>query len=319
MRVLVTGASGFVGGAVVRRLVADGAVVVRAAVRRPDVPLAEAVEQMLVGDLSAQTDWRAALRDVDVVVHAAARVHVMRDASVDPLAEFRRVNVAGTMRLAGQAAEAGVRRFVFLSSIKVNGEGTVVGRPYSAADVPAPVDPYGVSKREAEDGLRELALSSGMEVAIIRPVLVYGSGVKGNFRSLLRLMRIGVPLPLGAIRNRRSLVALDNLVDLIARTIRHPGAANQTFLVSDGDALSTTELLTRVAASFGRSARLVPVPASAIELLARALGRREAAVRLCGSLEVDIDKTRALLGWRPPVAMDEALRRTAQHFDELGR
>ena len=319
MRVLVTGASGFVGGAVVRRLLADRGVEVRAAVRRADVPLPEAAQQVHVGDLSGQTDWRLALRDVDAVVHAAARVHVMCDASADRLAEFRRVNVAGTMQLARQAAEAGVRRFVFLSSIKVNGEGTPAGRPYSAADVPAPVDPYGVSKREAEDGLRELAQASGMEVVIIRPVLVYGPGVKGNFRSLLRWVRNGVPLPLGAIRNRRSLVALDNLVDLIETTIRHPGAANQTFLVSDGDALSTTELLTRVAASLDRSARLVPVPAPVIELLARALGRREAAVRLCGSLEVDIDKTRALLDWRPPVAVDEALRRTARHFIELGR
>lgn len=318
MRVLVTGASGFVGGAVVRRLVTEGGMMVRAAVRRTNAPPAEGAERIQVGDLAGETDWSRAVRDVDVVVHAAGRVHVMRDANADPLAEFRRVNVVGTLRLARQAAEAGVRRFVFLSSIKVNGEATSAGRPYSADDEPAPVDAYGTSKHEAEVALRQLARASGMEVVIIRPVLVYGPGVKGNFLSLLRLVRAGVPLPLGAIRNRRSVVALDNLVDLIVVALRHPRAANQTFLVADVS-LSTPELLRRVGAALGRPARLAPVPAALIRLVARALGRRELAVRLCGSLEADTSKTRLLLDWHPPVGMDEAMRRTARSFLDLGR
>lgn len=318
MRVLVTGASGFVGGAVVRRLLADATVTVRGAVRRPDALLPAAAERVHVGDLADGTDWSHALRDVHAVVHAAARVHVMHDASAEPLGEFRRVNVAGTLELARQAAQAGVRRFVFLSSIKVNGERTRIGRPYTARDEPAPADPYGVSKHEAEVGLRALARSSGMEVVIIRPVLVYGPGVRGNFLSLLRIVRTGVPLPLGAIRNRRSVVALENLVDLVVTTLRHPRAANQTFLVSDGVPLSTPALLRCVGAALGQPVRLLPVPAVLIELGARALGRRELADRLCGSLEVDIAETRTLLEWSPPLTTAEAMGRTAHHFRTRG-
>jgi nucleoside-diphosphate-sugar epimerase len=209
MTVLVTGASGFVGGAVVRRLVADGCTT-WAGVRTPaDLP--SDVRQILVGSLGPDTDWRPAVVGADAVVHAAARVHVMRETSGDPLAEFRRANVAGTMALARQAAESGVRRFVFISSIKVNGEGTDAGHPYTSDTPPAPVDPYGISKHEAEQQLLALSTETGMAVSIIRPVLVYGPGVKGNFRSLMRAIERGLPLPLGAIDNRRSLVALDNL------------------------------------------------------------------------------------------------------------
>jgi nucleoside-diphosphate-sugar epimerase len=224
------------------------------------------------------------------------------------------VNVAGTIHLAQEAVRAGVRRFVFLSSIKVNGEGTAPRRPYRASDVPAPVDPYGVSKAEAEDGLRAIARETGMEVVILRPVLVYGPGVKGNFHSMLRCLRKGIPLPLGAIHNRRSLVARDNLVDLVVTALRHPAAANGTFLVSDGEDLSTTDLLVRAGEALDTRARLLPVPAALIMVVARLLGRGEVANRLCGSLEVDISETRTRLGWTPPVSVNVALEETATAF-----
>jgi len=312
MTVLVTGASGFVGGAVVARLHANGTSV-RTASRAP-LDLVPGIEQLRVGDLAASTDWGTALRGVDAVVHAAARVHVMHDVAADPLAEFRRVNVAGTVRLAREAARAGVKRFVFVSSIKVSGEGTRPGRPFRADDEPDPVDPYGVSKREAEDELRLVARETGLEVAIVRPVLVYGPGVKGNFHSMMRWLHRGVPLPLGAVHNRRSLVALDNLVDLLVTTLVHPAAANRTFLVSDGEDLSTTELLRRTATALGTRARLLPVPAPLLQGAARVAGRRAVADRLCGNLQVDITPTRELLGWTPSVAIDTALERAARHF-----
>jgi len=240
----------------------------------------------------------------------------MSDTSSDPLTEFRKVNVEGTLSLARQAAAAGVRRFIFISSIKVNGEGTVLGAPYHADAQPLPADPYGISKMEAEQGLRALAADTGMEVVIIRPTLVYGPGVKANFLNLMRWLHKGVPLPFGAIHNLRSLVALDNLVDLIVTCIDHPAAANQTFLVSDGEDLSTTELLRRMGTALGKPARLFPVPSRLIEVGAAMLGKQALAQRLCGSLQVDISKTRELLNWTPPVSVDEALRKTAKHFLE---
>jgi UDP-glucose 4-epimerase len=261
--------------------------------------------------LAPSTDWSTALNGVSVVVHCAARVHVMRDTSVDPLEEFRRVNVQGTLNLARQAAAAGVRRFVFVSSIKVNGEATQPGCPFTADDILAPLDPYGVSKMEAEQALREIVRQTGMEVVIIRPPLVYGPGVKANFAAMMRWLQRGVPLPLGAIHNQRSLVALDNLVDLIMTCIKHPAAANQTFLVSDGEDASTTELLRRMGQAMGHPARLLPVPASWLKLAAGLIDKRDVAQRLCGSLQVDISKTRELLGWVPPVSLDEGLRRAA--------
>jgi nucleoside-diphosphate-sugar epimerase len=309
--ILATGATGFVGRALIARLLADGESV-RAAVRgHPDsAPLP--VAQVVVGDLGAETDWRPALRGIETVVHCAARVHVMRETASDPLADFRRVNVAGTLALARQAAAAGVRRFVFLSSIKVNGEATPPGQPFTALDAPAPVDPYGISKREAEDGLMALSRETGLEIAIIRPVLVYGPGVKGNFRSLIRWLDRGVPLPLGGIHNKRSLVALDNLVDLIATCVRHPAAAGGTFLVSDDEDMSTSELLRRTAAALGRRPRMVAVPAGLLRVAATTVGRGEMVQRLVGSLQVDITATRRTLGWAPVVSVDEALRRTVR-------
>lgn len=316
MRVLLTGASGFVGRAVQARLLADGVHELRCAQRQlPASPVAGA-EFCVGSSLGPDADWSQTLIGVDAVIHCAARVHVMNEQAADPLAEFRRANVEGTLRLARQAVAAGVRRFVFVSSIKVNGEGTTPNQPFKADDDSAPLDPYGVSKMEAEQGLRLLAAETGMEVVIIRPVLVYGPRVKANFLSMMRWLHKGVPLPFGAIHNRRSLVALENLVDLIMTCIDHPAAGNQTFLVSDGEDLSTTELLHRMGTALGKPVRLLPVPSRLLEVGAAMLGKQALAQRLCGSLQVDISKTRELLSWTPPVSVDEALRKTAKHFLE---
>lgn len=313
--VFVTGASGFVGRALVERLVADNIPCV-AAVRRHVDSIPASVKTVNFDSLDESFDWSTALVGQAVVVHCAARVHVMNDTVADPLAEFRKVNVGGTLHLAAQAAAAGVKRFVFVSSIKVNGDGTQPGSPYKADDVPGPTDPYGVSKREAEDGLRALAEKTGMEVVIIRPVLVYGPGVKANFLSMMRWLDKGVPLPFGAIGNSRSLVAIDNLVDLIVTCITHPAAANQTFLASDGQDLSTTGLLTKMAEALNKRAYLLPVPAFMLKVAAAAVGKKDLSQRLLGSLQVDIAKTKAVLQWLPPVSVDAALRATALHYLE---
>jgi nucleoside-diphosphate-sugar epimerase len=308
--ILVTGATGFVGRALCAELGARG-LPVRGASRRP------APGCLAVGDLDGRTDWSQALEGVEAVIHLAARVHVMDDRAADPLAEFRRVNVEATVNLARQAAAAGVTRLVFVSSVKVNGEETPPGRAYTADDVPAPQDPYGVSKLEAEQALLALAREGALEVVIVRPPLVYGPGVGANFRSMLRWLRRGVPLPLGAIRNSRSLVALDNLVDLLIACLGHPAAANQVLMAGDGEDLSTPDLLRRAANALGTRARLLPVPPLLLRAAAAAVGKGGVARRLCDSLQVDIGKTRRLLGWTPPVGVDEALRRTARDFNEL--
>ncbi|MFD2641180.1 UDP-glucose 4-epimerase family protein [Pseudomonas japonica] len=313
--VLLTGASGFVGKAVLDGLLARDYSVV-AALRNVPAGLDPRVTVSRFEALDEATDWSAALVGVRTVIHSAARVHVMNDTEVDPLAAFRKVNVDGTLNLARQAVRAGVTRFVFVSSIKVNGEGTLKGRPYHADDTPAPADPYGVSKMEAEQALRALALETGIEVVIVRPVLVYGPGVKANFLAMMRWLDKGVPLPFGAIDNRRSLVALGNLSDLVLTCVTHPAAANQTFLVSDGEDLSTTGLLRRMAAALDKRARLLPVPSSLLELGATLLGKRSLSQRLCGSLQVDIEKTRTVLGWKPPISVDEALRLAARGYQE---
>jgi nucleoside-diphosphate-sugar epimerase len=307
--IFVTGATGFVGSALVRRLAGeptiDGVV---AAVRRADGSWPTGVRPVQMGDLLPTTNWRMALQEIDAVVHCAARVHVMEDTATNPLDEFRYVNVQGTLNLARQAAAAGVRRFVFISSIKANGEATQPGHPFTADDVPAPLDPYGVSKVEAEQGLRELADRTSMELVIVRPPLVYGPGVKANFAAMMRWVARGVPLPLGCIQNARSMVARDNLVDLLVTCLKHPAAAGQTFLVSDGEDLSTTELLRRTGVAMGKPARLLPVPSSWLHLVAAMLGKQDVAQRLCGSLQVDIEKTRRVLGWQPPLSLDQGLK-----------
>lgn len=309
---LVTGANGFVGSAVCRQAASRG-LDARGAVRTGGASGA-GLPVVAVGSIDGQTDWSGALQGCRSVIHAAARVHVMNESSSDPLSEFRRVNVDGTLHLARQAAAAGVRRFVFVSSVKVNGEGTEPQRPYKASDAPAPQDAYGVSKAEAEQGLSRIAAETGLEVAIVRPPLVYGPGVKANFASLLRAVQRGLPLPLGAVtHNRRSLVALDNLVDLLLTCVDHPAAAQQTFLVSDGEDLSTAALIHRMGQTLDKPARLLPVPPFVLQLGASALGKGDVMRRLLGSLQVDIGHTRATLGWSPPITVDEGLRRTTTH------
>ena len=304
---LVTGAGGFVGKSLCAALSMRGSLV-RAALRSINNHTDE-FESVVVGPIDAETGWSAVLQGVGTVVHLAARVHVMKDASEDPLAEFRRINVDGTLNLARQTAAAGIKRFVFISSVKVNGERTEPGQAFTENDAPNPQDAYGQSKHEAEQGLRLIAADTGMEVVIIRPPLVYGPGVKANFAALMRAVQRGWPLPLGAVHNQRSLVALDNLVDFIVTCITHPKAANQTFLVSDGQDLSTTELIRGMAQAAGVPARLLPVPVWALQAGAKLLGKGDAVQRLCGNLQVDISKARELLGWVPPVSVEEGLRR----------
>lgn len=307
MKVLLTGATGFVGRDLAFALMEKPGVALTSAVRRSTSSVPGTI--FLAGELNEQTDWASALVGQDVVIHAAARAHVMKDEVADPLAEYRRVNVQGTLNLAQQAAAAGVKRFIFVSSIKVNGERTLPGRRFTADDQPAPEDAYGLSKLEAEQALHALAQDSGMELVIIRPPLVYGPGVKGNFATLVKLVDRGIPLPFGAVHNKRSLIALTNLVDLVITCLDHPAAANQVFLASDGQDLSTTELLKGVAYALGKPARLVPIPSSLLMISAGILGKKEMAQRVLGSLQVDIAKTCDLLGWHPPVEPQDGLRR----------
>jgi nucleoside-diphosphate-sugar epimerase len=307
-RILVTGATGFIGSRLVTELRSRG-VAVTAAVRN-ETRLPEPIRTVRIDDVGPATSWSEALEGCDCVIHLAARVHMMRDASVDPLLEYRRVNVGGTVNLAKQAEAAGVGRFVFISSIKVNGDTSPSGRGFRETDSPAPNDPYGISKAEAEQALAALAAESGLEFVIIRPPLVYGPGVKANFLSMTRWLQRGVPLPLGSfVANRRSLVAVDNLIDLIITCAEHPAAANEIFLAGDGEDLSTTELLRRTAAALGVRPRLLPVPVAVLATAARVLRKTNVMQRLGGTLQVDISKARTRLGWSPPISVDEGLRR----------
>ena len=345
MNILITGANGFIGQALCKRLLADG-YQVRGAVRghektevgclRSDV----GGQRVEVGDIGPKTDWSEALKGIDGVVHLAARVHVMRESVADPLAAFRRVNVAGTECLAQQAAEAGVKRFVYISSVKVNGERTdpqitqitrincrkkaqktqnnpqITPLPssFSEKDVPCPQDAYAVSKWEAEQLLAGISSATGMETVIIRPPLVYGPNVRANFLRLLRWVNKGIPLPLGMVNNRRSLVSLDNLVDFLITCIEHPAAAGETFLVSDGEDLSTPALIRRIALSMNIPARLIPVPVCLLRLGGSLLGKKSEIDRLCGSLQVDIGKAKGVLGWKPPLSLDEGLAKVADWY-----
>ena len=307
MRVCLTGSTGFLGKRLTQTLSSESAIDLTATARVPlRVESATAVE---ISEIDGQTSWSTALHNQQVVIHTAARAHIMKDSVSDPLTEYRKVNVDGTLNLARQSAESGVKRFIFISSIKVNGEQTAIGQPFQPDDEAKPIDPYGISKWEAEQGLQQIATDTGMEVVIIRPPLVYGPGVKGNFANLIKLVSKGLPLPLGAIHNQRSMIALDNLADLIITCIDHPKAANQVFLASDGQDLSTTELLQGLARAMGRPSRLLPIPGALLSLAASVSGKKSNADRLLGSLQVDISKTRDLVYWTPPLSVDEGLRR----------
>ena len=304
MNVLLTGSSGFLGRSLVARLKREG---YSLALAQRSQPVEPSLITHMIGSLSADTNWTSALVAQQLVIHTAARAHVMRDKVANPLAEYRSVNVEGTLNLARQAAAAGVKRFVFISSIGVNGN--ISTRPFRASDLPSPAEPYAQSKWEAEQGLIKLAAETGMEVVVIRPPLVYGSGAPGNFGRLVRWIEKGVPLPLGSIRNKRSLVGIDNLVDLIIRCIDHPAAANQVFLAGDGEDLSTTELLRAVGMAMGKPARLIPVPVELLQFGATLLCKKAMAQRLLGSLQVDISKACELLDWKPPYTVKEGFRR----------
>jgi nucleoside-diphosphate-sugar epimerase len=303
MKVLVTGATGFVGTALCARLSASGHGVVPAVRSKFGLP-----HEVVVGNVDAPTDWRPALSGCDAVVHLAARVHVMDDTAHDPLALYRATNTEATINLARQAAKAGVKRFVFISSIKVNGEGCDAA--YRETDAAAPGDAYAMSKWEAEQGLQRIAGETGLEVVILRPPLVYGPGVKANFQRLMRMVERGWPLPLGAIRNRRSLLYLGNFVDAIRLCVEHPAAAGQTFLLDDGKLVSTPELIRAVASAMGRPARLLAVPVGVLELAGALLGKRAAVARLTGSLFVDSSAIRSRLGWTPPYTLRQGLDAT---------
>lgn len=312
MRIFLTGATGFVGSVVLKRLIQQHRPVI--AVRPGSLSRPE-VDSVVVKSIDSETDWGKSLLGCDAVIHLAARVHVMTESVADPLSEFQAVNTDGTLNLAEQAAKAGVKRFIFISSIKVNGERTIIGAPFKPNDEYVPDDPYGLSKYEAEKGLLDLSQKTGMEVVIIRPPLVYGSGVKANFASLLNLVSKGIPLPFGCIKqNKRSLVSLGNLVDLIITCIDHPKAANQVFLVSDDHDLSTAELIQQMSKSLGVTAKMLPVPLWCYSLAGKLLGKQDVVDRLTGSLQADITHTKETLGWVPPQTIEEAFNITAQSF-----
>lgn len=309
--ICVTGESGYIGSALLLKL--DELSLPVCAIGRKSTPVRSSVNNYFcIPDYGQIQEFGHIFKNVDVVIHTAARVHIMRDVSQDPLNEYRRVNVESTLMLAREARRNGVKRFIFLSSIKVNGESTSLGKPFSSSDIPSPNDSYGISKLEAEEGLYQIAAETGLEVVVIRPPLVYGPGVKANFSMLMNWLDRGIPLPLGAADdNLRSFVALDNLLDLVITCIRHPQAVNRTFLVSDGQDLSTRELLVRMGNVLGKPARLYKVPVGFLKAGAKLLGRTDLSNRLLGNLQVDISETQNVLDWSPSVSIDEGLKRVA--------
>ena len=309
--IAVTGANGFIGRALCDHLEKKG-VSVRRLVKRSYSHLSSEFE---IGDIGKETDFSKALIGVSTVIHCAARVHVINESAPDSMVEFRRINSSATIRLAQESYKAGVRRFIFLSSIKVNGELTKLGHPFTPEVFSCPKDHYGASKYEAEVGLTALAKETGMEIVIIRPPLVYGPGVRANFLSMMNWLSRGLPLPLGAItKNKRSLIYIENLIDMIIICTTHAAAANQIFLVSDGEDLSTKELLERMALAMGLPSKLIPIPVPLIFLITKLIGRPDIYNRLCGTLQINLTKTEELLGWSPRVSLDEGLRKTAEHF-----
>lgn len=309
---LVSGANGFVGQELCREGTRRG-MRIKGATRSACL-LPAGTEQVVTGSVDEKTAWHNALQGVDVIIHLAARVHVLQEDTANPLAEFRRVNVAGTERLARAAAASGVKRLVYVSSIKVNGEATMAGQCYSELDEPAPQDPYGISKWEAEQALHRVAREIGLEIVIVRPPLVYGPGVKGNFAQMLRVLATGIPLPLASITNKRSLIFLENLVDALLCCATHPVAAGKTYLVSDGEDISTPELLRQLGSGMGRPARLLPCPQSLLKLAGRLFGRAGQIERLVDSLQVDDSRIRRELDWQPPYTLQQGLRATAELY-----
>lgn len=314
MNILVTGASGFVGQALTHDLVLRGFNVI--AVVRKAMPNNIAISQVIVNDICDKTDWIATLTGVDVIVHLAARVHVMQESATNPIAEFRRLNVAATEHLARSAALAGVKRFVFVSSIKVNGEEAPKGYPYTEQDIANPQDPYGISKFEAELALQQIAKETGLELVIVRPPLVYGTGVKGNFAQMIAVVKSGLPLPLANIDNKRSFIFVKNLSDALILCAKHPAAAGKTYLVSDSVNLSTSQLLRKLSVLLGKKSRLFPFPIGLLKFAGKLLGKSEQITRLTGSLQIDSSKIRNELGWAPPYTVDEGLIETV---NALGR
>ena len=316
MTVLVTGATGFLGAALSAELRLRN-YQIRGTARpdplvNPHPPKEKGLH--LIADIGPDTDWSKALNGIKYVIHCAARAHIMGETKTDALPAYRRINVSGTRNLAEQAAAGGVKRFVFISSIKVNGEQTFAGAPFTADAKPLPEDAYGLSKWEAERALHDISARTGLESVIIRPPLIYGPGVKGNFLSLLNWLYRGLPLPLGAIRNQRSLVGLDNLIDLIITCLNHPGAANRTFLVNDAQDLSTPALLRRIGTALDKPVRLLPVPVPVLQSAAWFLGRKDIARRLSASLQTDMSETGDRLGWTPVKSVDRQLRETAEWY-----
>lgn len=310
---LITGATGFIGKELSLKLLQKN-YKLTASIRKPSSTLPSQINKFIINDSFASLDWTPALKSINTVIHTAARVHVMHDKSTNPLAEFRKINVDATLNLAQQAASSGVSRFIFISSIKANGESTNSHHIFTPDNTTIPTDPYGLSKYEAEQGLLALAKKTKMEIVIIRPPLVYGLNVKGNFLSLIKCVQKRIPLPLGSIYNRRSFVALDNLVDFIICCINHPKAANEIFIISDNEDISTTELLHRLATAFNTKSLLVPIPSTILLFFAKLLSKKEALDRLLGSLQVDSSKARELLSWKPVTSMDNQLKKIANSY-----
>jgi nucleoside-diphosphate-sugar epimerase len=308
LKLLVTGGNGFVGQKVVQMAQTCKFDVLK------QQRSASAEEGVVICDITGDTEWSSFLSGVDCVVHCAARVHQMKESLVDARQAYQQVNVDGTLHLARQAAQAGVKRFIFISSIKVNGEFSPEGKPFIEKVDSAPTDLYGQSKYQAELGLKEIASQTGLEIIIIRPPLVYGPGVKANFATMMKWVKKGIPLPLGAVKNQRSLVYIDNLVDLIITCCDHPNAAGEVFLVSDGYDVTTTQLLKSIAYHMECPARLLPIPTSLMTTCFRLMGKQALAQRLFGSLQLDITKTTDKLGWKPPVSFDRAIHQTVQDF-----
>ncbi|MCK5896478.1 MAG: NAD-dependent epimerase/dehydratase family protein [Cocleimonas sp.] len=314
--ILVTGATGFVGMALIRHLNKATNHSITAVTRKiiPDLPTT--IFQVCINNLDAKIVWTDTLKDIDVIIHTAARVHIMNEKEHNPLHAFRETNVEGTLNLAKQAAKAGVKRFIYLSSIKVNGEFTQPQHPFTANDLPHPVGAYAQSKYEAEQALQALAKQTNIEIVIIRPPLVYGEGVKGNFLTMMKWLNKGIPLPFARIHNTRSLVALENIIDLIEQCLYHPAAVNEVFLVSDDHDLSTSQLLKQLQQHLKKANSLYFFPTSLLTLLATLIRKTTVSQRLFSSLQIDMEKTKTHLNWVPPVSMEKALQKTAVFYQE---